>query len=102
MFLAMAYYEGRALDDVIDEGPLPLDKAVAVATQTANALMHAHEMNVTHRDIKPSNILLTARGDVRILDFGLAKQRSRDSHGPGNDSRDTGLHGAGASVRQED
>jgi serine/threonine protein kinase/tetratricopeptide (TPR) repeat protein len=74
MFLAMAYYDGHTLEEEIQSGPLPLERAVEVATQVARGLAHAHEMNVTHRDIKPSNIFLTARGDVKVLDFGLAKQ----------------------------
>ncbi len=74
LFLAMAHYEGRTLAAKIEAGPLLLDEAVKVTVQVARGLAHAHEMKVIHRDIKPSNILLTERGGVKILDFGLAKQ----------------------------
>ena len=74
MFMAMAVYEGRTLSEKIGDGPLSLPEAIGVAIEVARGLAHAHEASVTHRDIKPSNILLTERGGVKILDFGLAKQ----------------------------
>ena len=71
-FIAMAYIDGPSLAEKIKERPLPLDKALAMATQVAEGLHEAHEQGVVHRDIKPQNILLTAKGQVKILDFGLA------------------------------
>jgi predicted ATPase/serine/threonine protein kinase len=74
VYIAMAYYAGRDLARLLDEkGPLPVDTAVLLAVQIAAGLRHAHEAGVVHRDIKPSNILVTERGDAKILDFGVAK-----------------------------
>ena len=71
--IAMAYYEGRTIRDLLQEGPLPLPVALDFARQTARGLARAHELGIIHRDIKPDNILITHRGEVKILDFGIAK-----------------------------
>ncbi|MCP5111874.1 MAG: protein kinase, partial [bacterium] len=73
-FMAMAYYEGRTLAARIADGPLPVGEALGILTEVAHGLEHAHAAGVIHRDIKPSNILLTAKGKVKVLDCGLAKQ----------------------------
>ncbi len=83
LFLAMAYYEGQTLAQRIDAGPLPVEEAIAITIQVARALEHAHDAGVIHRDIKPSNIFLTARGEVKVLDFGLAKQGAHPLTEPG-------------------
>jgi len=67
-YLVMEYVEGSA-----PKGPLPLDEALRIAHQIADALEAAHEKNITHRDLKPGNILLRPDGMVKVLDFGLAK-----------------------------
>jgi two-component system, LytTR family, response regulator len=73
-FLAMEYVEGRPLTDRIREGPLKTPELVAIASEIADALDDAHSKGIVHRDIKPANLMLTPRGRVKILDFGLAKQ----------------------------
>ena len=73
IFIAMAYIEGPSLDKKIGGSPLPLDEAFDIAAQTAQGLQAAHEKGVVHRDIKSANILLTADGQVKIVDFGLAQ-----------------------------
>ncbi len=70
--MAMAYVDGMLLDDKIAERPLPLAEALRFAIEIAEGLREAHELGIVHRDIKPHNIKLTRRGQVRILDFGLA------------------------------
>ncbi len=76
-FIAMAYIAGPSLAEKIKERPLPLEEALTIATQIAEGLHEAHEHGVVHRDIKPQNILLTVKGQVKILDFGLASLTGR-------------------------
>jgi len=71
--IVMELVEGPTLADRIAEGPIPLDEALAIARQIADALEAAHEKNVVHRDIKPANVKVTPDGCVKVLDFGLAK-----------------------------
>ena len=75
-FMAMAYLEGRTLEEKISEGPLPIEDALDVATQVAKGLQKAHAKRIYHRDIKPSNLVLVDEGPkerlVKIMDFGLA------------------------------
>jgi serine/threonine-protein kinase len=73
----MELVDGKTLDDLID-GPMPLDDALAIATQIAEALAAAHEHGILHRDLKPANIKVRADGTVKILDFGLAKALAPD------------------------
>jgi serine/threonine-protein kinase len=82
--LAMELIEGQTLDERISQGPIPLDEALRVATQIADALEAAHERGVVHRDLKPANIKLRSDGTVKVLDFGIAKALdSRGATGPG-------------------
>jgi serine/threonine-protein kinase len=72
-FLSMELIEGKDLADVLTSGPLPIERALHIALQIAEGLEAAHARGVVHRDLKPANVKLTADGDVKILDFGLAK-----------------------------
>src|SRR5262249_4606573 len=67
--LVMEVVEGPTLADRIARGPLPVDEALGIARQMAEALEYAHEKGVVHRDLKPDNVKLTADGSVKILDF---------------------------------
>jgi serine/threonine protein kinase/Flp pilus assembly protein TadD len=75
LFIAMAYYEGETVKDLIRRGPVPVDLAVEIAVQTAQGLAKAHQKEITHRDIKPANLIRTQDGIVKILDFGLALRK---------------------------
>jgi len=72
-FIAMAYCAGRSLKNRIKEGPLSISEALDIAVQTAEGLEEAHAKGVIHRDIKSANIIVSARGQVKIMDFGIAK-----------------------------
>src|SRR5881397_3490960 len=72
-FIALQYVEGETLAARMARKPLDVDEALTVATQVARALAEAHSHGIIHRDIKPQNIMLTPRGDAKVLDFGLAK-----------------------------
>jgi serine/threonine protein kinase len=76
-FLVMGYYEGETLKQKIDRAPTPIEEVLNIAIQTARGLSRTHEAGIVHRDIKPANIMLTTRGEVKILDFGLAKLSGR-------------------------
>ena len=71
--LVMELVEGPTLAERIAHGPIPVDEALPIALQITEALEYAHERGITHRDLKPSNVKLTPEGDVKVLDFGLAK-----------------------------
>lgn len=73
MFIAMAFYEGETLTQKIRRGPLGVAEAMEIAVQVLSGLAYAHEQRLYHRDIKPSNLMITRRGEVKILDFGIAR-----------------------------
>ncbi|RMF60320.1 MAG: tetratricopeptide repeat protein [Calditrichaeota bacterium] len=73
LFISMSYTEGKTLREIIDEGTLSLEKVQDLAGQIVAGLAAAHAAGIVHRDIKPANILVTEKGQVKILDFGLAK-----------------------------
>ena len=87
--LVMELVDGEDLSLRITRGAIPIDEALPIARQIADALEAAHERGIVHRDLKPANVMLTAAGDVKVLDFGLAKAmdpsgRSGAVHDPMN------------------
>ncbi len=72
-FIAMEFIEGEGLKDRIQKGPLPIDELLSLAIQIGEGLHEAHEKGIVHRDVKPGNVMLTSRGQAKILDFGLAR-----------------------------
>ncbi|MDQ3746206.1 MAG: protein kinase, partial [Acidobacteriota bacterium] len=94
-FIVMQYVEGETLSSLLRRGPLGLGRALDLAAQMVGALSAAHERGVIHGDIKPQNIIVTADGQVKVLDFGLAKLvRQRPGAEGAGDPRQT-LHGGG-------
>ncbi|NIW93577.1 MAG: protein kinase, partial [Phycisphaerae bacterium] len=72
-FIVMEIIAGESLKERIAKGLLKLDEAVRIATEVADGLYEAHEHKIVHRDIKPANIMLSTKGQCKIMDFGLAK-----------------------------
>ncbi len=75
VFIVMEYIEGQELKQKIDAGPLPVKDAIHIILQIAHGLQEAHEKGIVHRDIKSANIMLSGSGQIKIMDFGLAKVR---------------------------
>jgi serine/threonine protein kinase/Tol biopolymer transport system component len=101
-FLAMELLEGQNLDQKLYSGPLSTGPLLDIAIQLADALDAAHAKGIIHRDIKPANIFLTARGQVKVLDFGLAKlsrpELQMETIGATQDSPSPNLTSPGATV----
>ena len=80
--LVLELVEGPTLADRISKGPIPLDEALPIAKQIAEALEAAHQQGVIHRDLKPANVKVKADGTVKVLDFGLAKALAGELSSP--------------------
>ena len=72
-FIVMEYVDGSSLDRILEDGPLPPGRVLHLVVQVADGLSAAHEAGIVHRDLKPANIMVTRKGEVKIVDFGLAK-----------------------------
>ncbi len=80
-FLVMELVGGETLRERIQRGPIPIDEALPIAKQIAEGLESAHEKRIAHRDLKPANIKVTPQGQVKLLDFGLAKAFAAEATG---------------------
>src|SRR5262249_36071916 len=81
-FIAMEFVEGQSLGALVKQAPLEVIRVVQIAIQVADALDAAHSRRIVHRDIKPDNISLNERGEVKVLDFGLAKRMLKEAADP--------------------
>jgi Tol biopolymer transport system component len=81
-YMVLEYLEGRTLRESVETGPLPVFTVIDLGIQIADALAAAHAKGIIHRDIKPTNILVTPAGQVKVLDFGLAKPQPKDPQSP--------------------
>jgi serine/threonine protein kinase/Tol biopolymer transport system component len=81
--LVLELVDGATLDERIAAGPIPIEEALGIARQIAEALEYAHEKGIIHRDLKPANVKITPEGRVKVLDFGLAKAMASDVPGTG-------------------
>jgi eukaryotic-like serine/threonine-protein kinase len=91
-FIVMELVKGQTLADLINESKLTLERAVEIIIDVAKALAEAHHCGIIHRDIKPSNVAINERGQVKVLDFGLAKQIDLGLLTPSDPERQTLLN----------
>ncbi len=82
-YLVLEFVDGETIADRLDRGPLPIDEAIELAVQIAAGVEAAHEAGIIHRDLKPANIKINADGQVKVLDFGLARADERGQSSSG-------------------
>src|SRR5947207_3187182 len=80
-FIVMQYVEGKTLGELLERGPLRTNDVLRYAVQIADALAQAHARGIVHRDLKPDNVMITPEGQVKVLDFGLAKLMAPNDSG---------------------
>ncbi|HEX7793488.1 MAG TPA: protein kinase [Vicinamibacterales bacterium] len=81
-FLVLEFVDGETLADRLARGPIPTSEAIRIAREVIDALEAAHEKGIIHRDLKPANVALTADGQVKVLDFGLARYEAGETSTP--------------------
>jgi serine/threonine protein kinase len=79
LFMVMEYVDGPTLAELIKDGPLPPDVTAVIGARLAGALDHAHFNRIIHRDLKPANVMITKAGEVKLMDFGIAKDEDLEA-----------------------
>ncbi|MBL8210260.1 MAG: protein kinase [Bryobacterales bacterium] len=101
-YFVMEYVAGEPIDRYCDRNRLPIEARLLLFDQVCAAVQHAHTRQVIHRDLKPNNILVTAAGEVKLLDFGIAhsQEMPRTLTQRGHARHDTGIRQPGAGARR--
>ncbi|MEO6758634.1 MAG: serine/threonine-protein kinase, partial [Saprospiraceae bacterium] len=73
LLMVMEYVEGRTVGEYLEQGPVPVQNAISLCMEVLSALDYAHSRGIVHRDIKPSNMMITNHGQVKLMDFGIAR-----------------------------
>jgi len=97
-FIAMQLIDGQSLSDRLAVKPLPSDEILDIASQVADALSEAHRRGIVHRDVKPQNVMIDARGQAKVMDFGLAKAFGTSPDAPSEVATESALTKAGTIV----